>query len=99
MEQTLRDVVYLQPILPEGTSIVRTVSEVVVCMREECETMLREQEAMERERRGRGRPAYAISREQLVFLLEHSFTQCSIANMFGCSARTIKRRITDFQLD
>ena len=33
-EQTLRDVVYLEPILPEGTSIVRTVSEVVVCMRE-----------------------------------------------------------------
>lgn len=36
-EQTLRDVVYLEPILPEGPSIVSTVNEVISCMREECD--------------------------------------------------------------
>ena len=33
-EQALRDIVYLEPLLPDGKSVVRTV---VSCMREECE--------------------------------------------------------------
>ena len=97
-EHTLRDVVYLEPILPDSARIVRTLSEVVVCMREGCETtMFRQQH--ETEERGRGRPPYVISREQLLFLLEHGFTQCSIAKMLGCCARTVRRRISDLQLD
>jgi len=95
-EHTLRDVVYLEPILPEGESIVKTVSDVVLCMREEVEASGLQQ--YEAEKRGQGRPSYDISREQLVFYLEHGFTQCAIAKLMGCSARTINRRISDFQL-
>ena len=51
------------------------------------------------EQRSKGRPPFVISREQLLFLLERGFTQCSIGKLFGCSARTVKRRITEFQLD
>lgn len=94
-EHPLRDVVYLEPILPEGESIMKTLSDVVVCMREEIEADGVQQYI---ENRGLGRPSYDISREQLVFLLEHGFTQCAIATMMGCSARTINRRISDFQL-
>ena len=77
-EHTLRDVVYLEPILPEGESMVKMVSDVVVCMREVEASGLQQYEA---EKRGRGRPLYNISREQLVFLLEHGFTQCAIAKL------------------
>lgn len=69
-EHTLRDVVYLEPILPEGESIMKMLSDVVVCMREEIEV-----QQYESENRGPDRPRYDISREQLVFLLEHGFTQ------------------------
>ena len=33
-EQTLQDVVYLEPILPDGESVVRAVNKVVLCMRD-----------------------------------------------------------------
>ena len=94
-EQTLRDVVYLEPILPEGPSIVSTVNEVISCMREECDALL----FREPEQRGRGRPAFAVSKEQLLFLLEHGFTQCAISKILGCTTRTVKHRITSYQLD
>lgn len=90
---TLRDFVYLEPILPDGDSIVDTVSNKVVIMREAIR--LQQYDA---ESRGRGRPPYAISRKQLVFLLEHGFTQCAIAKLRGCSARTSNCRISNFQL-
>ena len=96
-EQTLRDVIYLEPILPQSASIVSVVSELVVCMQEECQIAALQQH--ETEQRSRGRPPFVISREQLLFLIEHGFTQCAIAKMFGCSARTVRRRITDLQLE
>lgn len=98
-EQTLRDVVYLEPILPDGESIVSAVNAVVSCMREECEVDMLASCDHHQERRGRGRPRLCVSKDQLVFLLEHGFKQCDIANMLGCSPRTVKRRITDFELD
>ena len=85
-ESTLRDIVYLEPILPDGESLVNTVSELVVCMRNEVEEV-----AESIERRCRGRPPCEVSKEQLIFLLEHGFTQSAIASMMGCSPRTINR--------
>jgi hypothetical protein len=38
-EQILQDVVYLEPILPNGEGLVRAVNEVVSCMRDECKAM------------------------------------------------------------
>ena len=73
------------------------VSGVVVCMQEECQVAALQRH--EAEQRSRGRPPFVISREQLLFLMEHGFTQCTIAKMFGCYARTVKRRIKDMQLE
>ena len=99
-EQTLRDVVYLEPILPDSDSLLRAVNEVVSCMREECESMRTLIQECHFELRGRGRPRFIVSKEQLVFLLDHGFSQTEMAKMLGCSARTVRRRrrITDYHL-
>lgn len=83
-EQILRDIVYLEPILPDGESIVRTVNEVLSCMRDECEAMRASQDC-HLEVRGRGRPRCVVSKDQLLFLLEHGFTQAAMANILRCS--------------
>ena len=41
----------------------------------------------------RGRPSIPISESQLLFLLEHGFTTVQMAKSFGCSQRTIERRM------
>ena len=64
-------------------------------MRDESEEM-RASEDGQVQARSRGRPRYPVSKNQL---LEHGFTQTSIANMLGCSTRTIRRRIADFDLE
>lgn len=46
-----------------------------------------------------GRPRLNISENQLSCLLEQDFTQVEIAKIFGCSPRTIRRRIAEFGLD
>ena len=46
----------------------------------------------------RGRPRVAIDDEQLKFLVESRFRTKDIAQIFGCSTRTIERRKSDLQL-
>ena len=48
--------------------------------------------------RRRGRPSVPILEAELVTLLELHFSQSDIAKLFGCSARTIRRRIDHFGL-
>ena len=45
-----------------------------------------------------GRPKFLISKEQLEFYLEYSFTVPRIANMLNTSKSTIKRRLKEFGL-
>lgn len=45
-----------------------------------------------------GRPCIQITSNQLEYLLDHQFTQTDIANMFGCSVRTIHRRLVQYNL-
>ena len=90
---------YLEPILPDGESIVRAVNAVVSCMRDECEGDMLVSCDHHLQRNGRGRLRLCVSKDQLVFLLEHGFKQCDIATMLRCSPRTVKRRITDCELD
>ena len=40
-----------------------------------------------------------IQKHQLVFLLENSFKITDIAGLFGCSPRTIQRRIRHFEIE
>lgn len=52
----------------------------------------------DQEYRGRGRPSLNIPECALSNLLEQDFTQVEIAKIFGCSAKTIHRRIAKFGL-
>ena len=45
-----------------------------------------------------GRPRLNISREQLEILLDQQFTQVEIAKIYGCSPRTVHRRILEYGL-
>lgn len=49
--------------------------------------------------RCRGRPQVDIEEQQLRFLLEHHFKIKDMAAMFGCSSRTIQRRMNEYGLD
>ena len=46
----------------------------------------------------RGRPRFDINPEQLEYLLENGFTGPDIARMMCVSLRTIRRRITEYDL-
>ena len=48
--------------------------------------------------RQRGHPEVAIMEEQLKFLVENKFKTKHIAELFGCSKRTIKCRINAFNI-
>lgn len=47
-------------------------------------------------RRRRGRPCLPISEEQLLFFIQHNFKVAEIARLFGCSRRTIERRMQGY---
>ena len=46
-----------------------------------------------------GRPAVDILENQLRFLVEHNFRIADIAQLFGCSCRTIVRRLKEFDIE
>ena len=59
---------------------------------------------VEKNREGRvraskmGRPALVIEEEKLSFFVDNGFRVEDIAIMFGCSKRTIERRLSEYQL-
>ena len=69
---------------------------------ENIKTLVEELNAMEdeiqRQSRCRGRPTIRITEPELRNLLELYFTQVEIAKLFGCSARTVRRRILEYGL-
>lgn len=84
--------------LPEQhrNELIEALIEVVAALTDECTEQAIPQPQQQRQR---GRPRASISEDQLVYLLEHSFSQVSIARMLGCSSRTIHRRIEELGLD
>ena len=46
-----------------------------------------------------GQPAVDIPENQLRFLVEHNFRITDIAQLFGCSCRTIVRRLKEFDIE
>ena len=48
--------------------------------------------------RRRGRPEVSIDNEQLQFLVEQGFKMKDICEVFGCSKRTIERRMLKFNI-
>ena len=61
--------------------------------------LYRMEEERQRTTRTRGRPMIPITEQGLTELLQFQFTQVEIASLYGCSSRTIHRRIIQFGLD
>ena len=57
-----------------------------------------EQQGEQRRHRTRGRRRILISESQIRFYLEHNFNIVQIANLFGCSRRTVERRMREFNI-
>lgn len=89
-QQALEYTLLLEVLFPLCHDLVEVMKEVA----DEMRTYLEQQESILR----RGRPPIVIAQEQLEFLLDKGFKIKDIAIMFGCSVRTIERRMRDYQL-
>ena len=94
IENILQHMINLEPIF-EGShhysAVVRNIGEMV----EQLRVIEGENERM---MRGKGRSTIVMSVSELTNLLELQFTQAEIARLFGCSPRTIRRRILQYGL-
>ena len=68
-------------------------------LRKMIDELYRMGEERQRTTRTRGRPMIPITEQGLTELLQFQFTQVEIASLYGCSSRTIHRRIIQFGLD
>ena len=59
--------------------------------------VMKDENATETLRR-RGRPEIDVGEEQLAYLIEQGFRTKDISTMFGCSSRTIQRRMKKYEL-
>lgn len=94
LECVLRCLQRMEPYFSENASfspLLSSVSEMTASL----QTIIFEQQATARLP---GRPRLGISRDQLEYLLDQQFTQVEIAHVFGCSPKTIHRRIVLFGL-
>ena len=93
VEMVVRDVTLLECLMPPDTfdGILLPVQEVARAIQHLADESHRHHV--------RGRPEIPIAEEHLATLLEHHFTVRAIATMFNVSARTIRRRITQYGLD
>ena len=82
VELLLSDIVQIEHLLPDGEALTTAVSYVL----SDCQTEI-DQEIL---RHRKGRPSLAISREQLILLLENHFSEVNIARMLQVSPRTIR---------
>jgi len=96
LENILQRLIVLQPFLAFGfpgiSQVIYNVRNVVEGLREMEDQMYR---ALHR---SRGRPKVQITEYELQNLLELQFTQVEIASLYGCSARTVRRRILSYHL-
>lgn len=92
----MQRLVVLQPFLcsdfPEINQVLHNVRALV-------EEMIALEDETQRQSRCRGGPRIEITEAELLNLLELQFTQAEIAKLYGCSPRTIRRRILDYGLE
>lgn len=72
----------------EGDDLLRSV----IAIREALSDLLENNYHQAR----RGRPTFPIEESHIKFYMEYNFTVAQIANMFGCSKRTIERRMQQY---
>ena len=88
-ETVVQSALAIEPYVPNGGSLVTHVRVVLDCFQALYESQ--EEEVV-----SRGRPRVLISEEQLQFYVEHGFKLCDIARLFGCSRRTVERRMQEY---
>lgn len=97
LESLMQCLVWVEPVFspsPHFSALLISVSEMIYCMEsslfstEDSKTL-----------RTRGRPQLAISESALSYLLEQEFTQVEIAEILGCSTKTVHRRIIQFGMN
>lgn len=95
LESLLQCLLWVEPVFspsPHFSALLASVSDMISCMEsslaEDSETV-----------RPRGRPQLSISEKALSHLLEQEFTQVEIAEILGCSAKTVHRRIVQFGMN
>ena len=91
-EQVLQHAILVEPYVNDGNIFVDAVREVVQYM------MLTQESEASMSQRGRGRPQVEIGEHQLRYLIEQGFKIKDIAKIFGCSTRTIERRLVTFHI-
>ena len=97
LENVLQRVIVLQPLLCVEVSGFNQIVENIKVIVQELTAM---EDEMQRDiRRSIGRPAIRITELELRNLLELHFSQAEIAKLFGCCARTIRRRILEYGLE
>ena len=95
LENILQRLYRLHTLLHNSDSYVLAVDSV----RKMIEQLKEIEEDRKRMLRRRGRPSIAITAQEIINLLELPFTQVEMATIYGCSARTIRRRILQFGLE
>ena len=71
-----------------GSALFQSVRDLVAALISDRESRLRK----------RGRPEISISLEQLQYLIEQGFSARDISVMFGCSKRTVLRRVKKYNI-
>ena len=96
LENILQRLIVLQPFLCVELSDINQIIHNVRILVEELTAV--EDEMQRARHRSRGRPCINITESELQNLLELWFTQVEIAKLFGCSPRTVRRRILSYGL-
>ena len=102
-ESLLAYLVQIEALIPAVYPRIQVlVNGVIGCTREAAQSLEYILQCHQRQEnnqiRGRGRPKLQFSEGQLVELLHSHFSIVDIANLFGCSTRTVHRRIHEFGL-
>ena len=96
LENILQRLIVLQPFL---TLDFPGINQVIYNVRNLVDELKEMEDEMHRSHhRSRGRPKIQITEHELLNLLELRFTQVEIASLYGCSARTVRRRILSYNL-
>ena len=76
----------IEPYLLDGQSLVSQVRDAVSVLHE----------TQQEQVLCKGRPRILITEEQLRYFVEHAFKVRDIAHLFGCSKRTVERRLQEY---
>ena len=95
-EVLLEIAVLIDPFVPEddGITIIRDFQSILSLVRADYDKLSYFQVI-----RSVGRPALQIHESQLKFLIDNNFKVSDIAGLFGCSTRTIQRRMRELGIE